>query len=123
MTTRRGRLLVVEDVAMNRDLVEQVLEDDFDLSFAVDGQAGLAAVARERPDLVLLDLSLPIVDGWEVARRLKADPDLRDIPVIALTAHAMAGDEARARACGCDDFLTKPLDEALLRKCIARFVP
>jgi two-component system, cell cycle response regulator DivK len=106
--------LIVEDVELNRDLLVQLLEDDHEVMTAADGQAGLEAAARLRPDLILMDLSLPVIDGWEASRRLKADPALCHIPVIALTAHAMQGDEARARACGCDDYLAKPIDEDLL---------
>ena len=108
------RILIVEDVELNRDLLVQLLEDDHEVMTAADGQAGLEAAARLRPDLILMDLSLPVIDGWEASRRLKADPALCHIPVIALTAHAMQGDEARARACGCDDYLAKPIDEDLL---------
>ncbi len=104
----------MEDVELNRDLLVQLLEDDYEVLTAPDGASGLEAAARLRPDLILMDLSLPVIDGWEASRRLKADPALRHIPVIALTAHAMQGDEARARACGCDDYLAKPIDETLL---------
>jgi two-component system cell cycle response regulator DivK len=104
----------VEDVELNRDLLVQLLEDEYEVLTAPDGASGLQAAARLRPDLILMDLSLPVIDGWEASRRLKADPELRHIPVIALTAHAMQGDEARARACGCDDYLAKPIDETLL---------
>jgi two-component system cell cycle response regulator DivK len=106
--------LIVEDVELNRDLLVQLLEDDHEVMTAADGAAGLEAAARLRPDLILMDLSLPVIDGWEASRRLKADPALCHIPVIALTAHAMQGDEDKARACGCDDYLAKPIDEALL---------
>jgi two-component system, cell cycle response regulator DivK len=112
--------LIVEDVELNRDLLVQLLEDDYEISTAVDGASGLEAAARLRPDLILMDLSLPVIDGWEASRRLKADPALRHIPVIALTAHAMQGDEAKARACGCDDYLAKPIDEALLFEKLGR---
>jgi CheY-like chemotaxis protein len=105
------KILVVEDVEYNRDLLVQLLEDDYEILTAADGAAGIEAAARERPDLILMDLSLPGVDGWEATRRLKARPETAAIPVIALTAHAMQGDEERARACGCDDYLTKPIDE------------
>jgi two-component system cell cycle response regulator DivK len=106
--------LIVEDVELNRDLLVQLLEDDYEVLTATDGASGLEVAARLRPDLILMDLSLPVIDGWEASRRLKADPALRHIPVIALTAHAMQGDEARARASGCDDYLAKPIDETLL---------
>jgi two-component system, cell cycle response regulator DivK len=108
------RILIVEDVELNRDLLVQLLEDDHEVMTAADGAAGLEAAARLRPDLILMDLSLPVIDGWEAARRLKADAALCHIPVIALTAHAMQGDEDKARACGCDDYLAKPIDETLL---------
>ena len=107
-------VLIVEDVALNRDLLIQLLEDRYRLIVAEDGVAALERAAAESPDLVLMDLSLPRMDGWEATRRLKADAALARIPVIALSAHAMRGDEERARAAGCDDFLTKPIDETLL---------
>ena len=105
------KILIIEDVEYNRDLLVQILEDDYAVLTATDGASGIEAAARERPDLILMDLSLPGVDGWEATRRLKAQPETEAIPVIALTAHAMQGDEERARACGCDDYLTKPIDE------------
>lgn len=107
-------VLIVEDVALNRDLLIQLLEDRYRLIVAEDGAAALERASAERPDLILMDLSLPRMDGWEATRRLKADAGLAGIPVIALSAHAMRGDEERARAAGCDDFLTKPIDETLL---------
>lgn len=114
------KILIVEDLALNRDLLAQLLEDDHLLVFAEDGAAALECAAEERPDLILMDLSLPRMDGWEATRRLKANPGLAHIPVIVLSAHAMSSDEERARASGCDDFLTKPIDEALLFDAIAR---
>ncbi len=113
-------ILIVEDVALNRDLLVQLLEDDYRLVLAGDGVSALESVAQARPDLVLMDLSLPRMDGWEATRRLKADPASAGIPVIVLSAHAMRGDEERARASGCDDFLTKPIDETLLFETMAR---
>jgi CheY-like chemotaxis protein len=113
------RVLYVED---NDDNVYMLklrleLEDGFEVLVAGDGAAGVAMAAAERPDLVLMDLNLPVVDGWEATRRLKADPGTRDIPIVALTAHAMAGDRERALAAGCDEFDTKPIDlERLLEK-------
>jgi two-component system, cell cycle response regulator DivK len=104
-------ILIVEDVDYNRDLLVQLLEENYAILTAADGAAGIEAALRARPDLILMDLSLPGVDGWEATRRLKARPETEAIPVIALTAHAMQGDEERARACGCDDYLTKPIDE------------
>ena len=116
------KILIVEDVEFNRDLLTQLLEEEFQVIAARDGQAGIEAAERERPDVILMDLSLPIIDGWEATRRLKAHQDLKAIPVIALTAHAMRGDEAKARASGCDDFLTKPIDENLLFETLNRFL-
>jgi two-component system, cell cycle response regulator DivK len=116
------KILIVEDVDFNRDLLTQLLEEEFELIAATDGQAGIAAAERERPDLILMDLSLPVIDGWEATRRLKAHESLKTIPIIALTAHAMRGDEAKARASGCDDFLTKPIDEALLFRMLNRYL-
>jgi two-component system, cell cycle response regulator DivK len=116
------KILIVEDVDFNRDLLTQLLEEEFDLIVATDGQAGIAAAEQERPDLILMDLSLPVIDGWEATRRLKAHAELKSIPIIALTARAMRGDEAKARASGCDDFLTKPIDEALLFQMLNRYL-
>lgn len=116
------KILVVEDVEFNRDLVVQLLEDDYEIITAADGAEGLRLAERERPDLILMDLSLPIVDGWEATRRMKADVELQHIPIIALSAHAMTGDEEKARQSGCDDYLSKPLDEDLLFAKIAKFL-
>ena len=116
------KILVVEDVDFNRDLVVQLLEDKYHVIEAVNGQEGLELAERERPELILMDLSLPVMDGWEATRRLKANDDLRSIPVIALTAHAMVGDEERALAAGCNDYLVKPLDEAELMARIAKYL-
>ena len=116
------RILIVEDVEYNRDLLVQLLEDEYEILTAADGAAGIELAARARPDLILMDLSLPVVDGWEATRRLKAEPETGAIPVIALTAHAMQGDEDKARACGCDDYLTKPIDEDQLFAKLARFL-
>ena len=116
------KILIVEDVEYNRDLLVQLLEEEYEVVTAADGAAGIEAAARERPDLILMDLSLPGVDGWEATRRLKAEPETEAIPVIALTAHAMQGDEERARACGCDDYLTKPIDEDQLFATVARLL-
>jgi two-component system, cell cycle response regulator DivK len=105
------KILIVEDVEFNRDLLVQLLDEEYEIVTAADGAAGVELAGRERPDLILMDLSLPVMDGWEATRRLKAEEITRAIPIIALTAHAMRGDEERARACGCDDYLTKPIDE------------
>ena len=116
------KVLVVEDVDFNRELIVQLLEDKYHVIEAVNGQQGVELADRERPDLILMDLSLPVMDGWEATRRLKANDDLRSIPVIALTAHAMVGDEGKALAAGCDDYLVKPLDEDELMARIAKYL-
>jgi CheY-like chemotaxis protein len=115
-------ILIVEDVDYNRELLVQLLEEDYRILTAADGAAGVETAARERPDLILMDLSLPVIDGWEATRRLKARPETEAIPIIALTAHAMQGDEDKARACGCDDYLTKPIDEDQLFAKLERFL-
>ena len=105
------KLLLVEDNEMNRDMLSRRLaRKGFDVVCAVDGQQGLDLARQEKPDLILMDMSLPVLDGWEATRRLKADPDLKALPVIALTAHAMASDEQKARQAGCDDYDTKPIE-------------
>lgn len=116
------KILIVEDVEFNRDLVVQLLEDDYMILTAADGQAGVELAERERPDLILMDLSLPGIDGWEATRRIKANEALRNIPIIALTAHAMRGDAEKARACGCNDYLSKPIDEDLLFEKLRKFL-
>jgi CheY-like chemotaxis protein len=105
------KILLVEDNEMNREMLSRRLaRKGFDLAIAVDGLQGVAMATSERPDLILMDLSLPGIDGWEATRRIKADAATRSIPVIALTAHAMSDDRAKALAAGCDDFDTKPVD-------------
>ena len=116
------KILVVEDVDFNRDLIVQLLEDEYQVIEAVNGKEGVEIAERERPELILMDLSLPIMDGWEATRRLKANADLRSIPVIALTAHAMKGDEEKALAAGCDGYLAKPIDEDELMARIASYL-
>ena len=107
-------ILIVEDVEFNLDLLVQLLEDNYTILTASDGATGIALAERARPDLIFMDLSLPVINGWEATRRIKANAVLRAIPIIALTAHAMSGDEEKARAAGCDDYLSKPIDEDLL---------
>ena len=116
------KILIVEDVEMNRDLLVQLLEDDYELVEAVDGKQGLEKAASEKPDLILLDISLPELDGWEVTRRLRADESLKETPIIAVTAHAMAGDEEKAYATGCNDYLSKPIDEDELWEKVAKHI-
>jgi CheY-like chemotaxis protein len=106
-----AKILLVEDNEMNRDMLSRRLErKGHSVSLANDGAEGLSKARSDSPDLILMDMSLPVIDGWEATRQLKADETLRHIPVIALTAHAMASDEQKAREAGCDDFDTKPIE-------------
>ncbi|PZQ81748.1 MAG: two-component system response regulator [Ancylobacter novellus] len=106
-----AKILLVEDNEMNRDMLSRRLSrNGFEVVVAVNGQEGVDLASAERPDLILMDMSLPVLDGWEATRRVKADPATATIPVIALTAHAMAQDREEAMAAGCDDFDTKPVE-------------
>jgi CheY-like chemotaxis protein len=106
-----SKILLVEDNEMNRDMLSRRLErKGFEVVIAVDGQAGVDMASSSNPDIILMDLSLPVIDGWEATRQIKADPATLNIPIIALTAHAMAGDEEKAREAGCDDYDTKPVN-------------
>ena len=116
------KILVVDDAEFNRDLIVQLLVDDYQILEAVDGQDGLNKAAAERPDLILMDLGMPVMDGWEATRRIKANPDLKHIPIIAVTSHAMVGDEIQAREAGCDDYIPKPVDENVLLKKVKKFI-
>jgi len=118
------KILLVEDNDMNRDMLSRRLERrGFQVVIAVDGEEGIAMAQSEKPDLILMDMSLPVVDGWEATARLKAAAETAEIPVIALTAHAMSGDREKAMDAGCDDYDTKPIEfprllakiEALIR--------
>ena len=105
------KILLVEDNEMNRDMLSRRLSRrGFDIVLAEDGQKAVDMAESESPDLILMDMSLPVVDGWEATRRIKADEKTRDIPIIALTAHAMAGDKEKTIAAGCDDYDTKPIE-------------
>jgi CheY-like chemotaxis protein len=112
------KILLVEDNEMNRDMLSRrLVKRGYEVVVAVDGQEGVQKARAEVPALVLMDMSLPVLDGWEATQALRADPATRSIPVIALTAHAMAGDREKALAAGCDDFDTKPIElERLLAK-------
>ncbi len=113
----RKKILVVDDAEFNRDLIIQLLGDDYEVLVAVDGAEGVQITEQERPDLILMDLGMPVMDGWEATRIIKANSELKDIPVIAVTSHAMVGDEIQAREAGCDDYVPKPIDEEeLIRK-------
>ena len=105
------KLLLVEDNEMNRDMLSRrLVRRGYQVAIAVDGAEGVAMTRSEMPDLVLMDMSLPIMDGWEATRRIKAEPATKHLPVIGLTAHAMAGDREKALEAGCDDYDTKPIE-------------
>lgn len=112
------RILMVEDTEDNRQILRDLFAaTDFELIEATDGAAGLAMAGEHKPDLILMDIQLPVLDGYEVTRRIKADPALRHIPVIAVTSYALSGDDAKARAAGCDAYIAKPFSpRALLAK-------
>jgi CheY-like chemotaxis protein len=105
------KILLVEDNEMNRDMLSRrLVRGGYEVIIAEDGARGVAMASSDRPDLILMDMSLPVIDGWEATRRIKATPELRKIPVIALTAHAMATDRDKALGAGCDDYDTKPIE-------------
>jgi two-component system cell cycle response regulator DivK len=106
-----AKVLLVEDNEMNRDMLSRRLtRRGFEVIFAVDGKQGVEAAQREKPDIILMDMSLPVMDGWEATRCVKADDATRSVPVIGLTAHAMSGDREKALEAGCDDYDTKPVE-------------
>ena len=118
----RKKILVVDDAEFNRDLLIQLLGDEYIVVVAVDGGEGVRKAEQERPDLILMDLGMPVMDGWEATRRIKANGELKHIPIIAVTSHAMVGDEIQARQAGCDDYVPKPIDENELMKKIKKFL-
>jgi len=106
-----AKVLLIEDNEMNRDiLLRRLSRRGYLMVSAVDGRQGVEMARSERPDIILMDMSLPVMDGWEATRRVKADEDMRNVPVIGLTAHAMSGDREKALAAGCDDYDTKPVE-------------
>lgn len=116
-----SRILLIEDNELNRDmLTKRLTRRGHEIIFATDGAQGVEMARSQRPDLVLMDLSLPEIDGWQAARILKNDAGTRQIPVVALTAHAMAGDREKALEAGCDEYATKPVDLPLLLEIIQR---
>jgi two-component system cell cycle response regulator DivK len=118
------RILVVEDQDDNRQIIRDMLAiTDYEITEAVNGEEALAAIAKERPDLILMDIQLPILDGYEATRRIKADPGLRSIPIIAVTSYALSGDEQKAREAGCDDFVPKPYSPRQLLVKIRQYLP
>ena len=117
-------ILVVEDQEDNRRIVRDLLTTtDYEVMEAENGEEALAAVAKQRPDLILMDIQLPVMDGYEATRRIKADPALSTIPVIAVTSYALSGDEEKARAAGCDDFVPKPFSPRQLLAKIRQYLP
>ena len=113
-------ILIVEDAELNVDLLTQLLEDDYKLLIANDGAQGVAMAEQNNPDLILMDISLPIMDGYEATRKIRKR--LQSTPIIGLSAHAMSGDAERAREAGCNDYMTKPLNEDLLLKKLKEYL-
>ena len=117
------RILVVEDQEDNRQIVRDLLTaSDYEMTEAENGEEALAAVAKDRPDLILMDIQLPVMDGYEATRRIKADPSLNSIPIIAVTSYALSGDKEKARAAGCNDFVPKPYSPRQLLAKIREFL-
>ena len=116
------RVLVIEDNSLNMELTVQLLEDDYEVLQATDGETGVAMARRRQPDIILMDLSLPRMDGWDATRLLRADSRTQAIPIIALSAHAADREIERALAVGCDAYITKPIDEGALLAEIARLL-
>ena len=118
----KKKILVVDDTDWNRDLLVQLLEDEYEVLQAIDGAEGVRMTEQTKPDLILMDLGMPVMDGWEATRKIKANDALKHIPIIAVTSHAMVGDEIDARKAGCDDYLSKPIDDEALIQKIKRFI-
>jgi CheY-like chemotaxis protein len=118
------KILLVEDNEMNRDMLcRRLNRRGFEVVAAEDGEKGVEMARSESPDVILMDMSLPVIDGWEATRRIKADDETREIPIIALTAHAMAGDKEKTLAAGCDDYDTKPIELSRLLEKISAILP
>jgi two-component system, cell cycle response regulator DivK len=118
------RILVVEDQPDNRQIIRDMLTPtDYEIIEAENGEQALTIVAKERPDLILMDIQLPLIDGYEATRRIKADPDLKGIPIIVVTSYALSGDEGKARAAGCDAYVTKPYSPRQLLAKIRELLP
>ena len=113
-------ILIVEDIDLNVDLISQLLEDDFNLIIARDGARGVQMALEQDPDLILMDISLPVMDGYDATRKIRET--LTSTPIIGLSAHAMQGDADRAKAAGCNDYLTKPVNDDLLFKMLAKYL-
>ena len=119
----KKKILVVDDTDWNRELLVQLLEEDYEVLQAIDGAEGVRMTEETKPDLILMDLGMPVMDGWEATRKIKANDALKHIPIIAVTSHAMVGDEIDARKAGCDDYLSKPIDDEALIKKIKTLLP
>jgi len=118
------RIVIVEDQADNRQIIRDMLgTTDYEITEAENGEQALVAIAKERPDLILMDIQLPIMDGYEATRRIKDDPTTKSIPIIAVTSYALSGDEQKARAAGCDDFVLKPYSPRQLLTKIRQYLP
>jgi len=118
------RILVVEDQEDNRQIIRDMLAaTGYEIAEAADGEQALAAIAKHRPDLILMDIQLPVMDGYTATRHIKADPALRSIPIIAVTSYALSGEEKNARAAGCDDYVPKPFSPRQLLAKIRNFLP
>ncbi|MEE9513992.1 MAG: response regulator [Anaerolineales bacterium] len=116
------KIMIVEENELNIDLLVQLLEDEYELITALNGAEAVKLAAQEIPDLILMDMAMPVMDGWEATRRIKAQDALREIPIIGLSSYAMVGDAEKALDAGCDDYLTKPLDEDLLFEKLNNFL-
>jgi two-component system cell cycle response regulator DivK len=117
------KILLIEDDEMNRDMLSRrLIRRGYEVAIAIDGQQGVDMATSDKPDLILIDMSLPIMDGWDATRCLKAQPETQAIPVVALTAHAMASDRAKAMEAGCDDYDTKPVELPRLLEKIERLL-
>ena len=117
------RILVIEDTEDNRQILRDLLSSaGYEIIEAVDGESGVSMAAKELPDLILMDIQLPVIDGYEATRRLKADPATRHIPVVAVTSYALVGDEAKAREAGCDGYVAKPFSPRLLLETVREFL-
>jgi two-component system, cell cycle response regulator DivK len=124
MTVMSKRILVVEDQPDNRQILRDLFESTgYEIVEAEDGQAGVVAAKAQRPDLILMDIQLPVMDGYEATRRIKADPDLRAIPIIVVTSYALSGDDVKARAAGCDGYVTKPFSPRQLLAMVKEYLP
>ncbi len=118
------RILIVEDQEDNRQILRDLLGSvGYEMTEAWDGAAGLTAAKQQRPDLILMDIQMPLMDGYEATRRIKADPELKSIPIIVVTSYALSGDEGKARAAGCDAYITKPYGPRQLLAKIKEFLP